>query len=254
MALKVYFLGTGTSQGIPIIGSTHPVCQSKNPKDTRLRSSIWVHWDDIDIVVDCGPDFRQQMLKSKCPKVDALLFTHEHADHTAGLDDIRPFAFRAGALPVFGLTRVLNNLSKRFDYIFNDESYYLRACEYNIMLYDFGYATNIKSKKSILKILADYSELLPSFLKNEYEDDLPVPDDDIIQDFYNIIDILMVEYRTISQKYKPSSSSPSSKKIYQEIYFDYIIEKILLPYSPTDMFTKNTPKKIINSDPYYINI
>lgn len=124
MALKVYFLGTGTSQGIPIIGSTHPVCQSKNPKDKRLRSSIWVQWDDIDIVVDCGPDFRQQMLKSKCPKVDALLFTHEHADHTAGLDDIRPFAFRVGALPVFGLTRVLNNLSKRFNYIFNDENKY----------------------------------------------------------------------------------------------------------------------------------
>ena len=124
MALKVYFLGTGTSQGIPIIGSTHPVCLSENPKDKRLRSSIWVQWDDMDILVDCGPDFRQQMLTSNCPKVDALLFTHEHADHTAGLDDIRPFAFKVGAIPVFGLTRVMENLSRRFDYIFNDKNKY----------------------------------------------------------------------------------------------------------------------------------
>jgi phosphoribosyl 1,2-cyclic phosphate phosphodiesterase len=78
----------------------------------------------MDIVVDCGPDFRQQMLTSKCPKVDALLFTHEHADHTAGLDDIRPFAFKVGALPVFGLERVIKNLANRFDYIFNDENKY----------------------------------------------------------------------------------------------------------------------------------
>lgn len=124
MSLKVYFLGTGTSQGIPIIGSKHPVCLSKNSKDKRLRSSIWVQWDEVDIVVDCGPDFRQQMLISKCPKVDALLFTHEHADHTAGLDDIRPFAFKGGALPVFGLKRVVENLAKRFDYIFSDENKY----------------------------------------------------------------------------------------------------------------------------------
>jgi len=124
VSLKVYFLGTGTSQGIPIIGSKHPVCLSKNSKDKRLRSSIWVQWDEVDIVVDCGPDFRQQMLISKCPKVDALLFTHEHADHTAGLDDIRPFAFKGGALPVFGLKRVVENLAKRFDYIFSDENKY----------------------------------------------------------------------------------------------------------------------------------
>lgn len=124
MALKVYFLGTGTSQGIPIIGSNHPVCLSENPKDKRLRSSIWVQWDEIDIVVDCGPDFRQQMLISKCSKIDALLFTHEHADHTAGLDDIRPFAFKVGALPVFSLARVLENLAKRFDYIFSNKNKY----------------------------------------------------------------------------------------------------------------------------------
>lgn len=122
--MKIHFLGTGTSQGIPIIGSTHPVCLSDNPKDKRLRSSVWVQWDDVGFVIDCGPDFRQQMLASQCPKIDALLFTHEHADHTAGLDDIRPFVFKQGALPVFGLKRVLDNLAKRFDYIFSDENKY----------------------------------------------------------------------------------------------------------------------------------
>ncbi|MDA0779150.1 MAG: MBL fold metallo-hydrolase [Bacteroidetes bacterium] len=122
--MKIYFLGTGTSQGIPIIGSTDPVCLSQNPKDKRLRSSVWVQWDDADFVIDCGPDFRQQMLTSGCPKIDALLFTHEHADHTAGLDDIRPFVFRQGALPVYGLSRVMENLKRRFDYIFTDENKY----------------------------------------------------------------------------------------------------------------------------------
>lgn len=124
MGIKIHFLGTGTSQGIPIIGSTDPVCLSNNPKDKRLRSSVWVHWDDVDVVIDCGPDFRQQMLASQCPKIDALLFTHEHADHTAGLDDIRPFVFKQGALPVYGQKRVLDNLAKRFDYIFSDENKY----------------------------------------------------------------------------------------------------------------------------------
>lgn len=156
MALKVYFLGTGTSQGIPIIGSTHPVCQSKNPKDKRLRSSVWLQWDDIDIVVDCGPDFRQQMLKSKCPKVDALLFTHEHADHTAGLDDIRPFAFKVGALPVFGLNRVLNNLSKRFDYIFNDENKYPGAPSVTTTTIDSNKAFEVSSKRIIPIVVSHY--------------------------------------------------------------------------------------------------
>ena len=94
--IKVWFLGTGTSQGIPVIGSNHSVCLSDDPRDKRLRVSVWIHWDSHSYVIDCGPDFRQQMLTSKCPKLDAILFTHEHADHTAGLDDIRPFFLSAG--------------------------------------------------------------------------------------------------------------------------------------------------------------
>ena len=122
--LKLYFLGTGTSQGIPVIGSNHPVCLSSDVRDKRLRVSIWIEADNQSFVIDCGPDFRQQMLVSKCPKVDAILFTHEHADHTAGLDDIRPFNFRQGAIPIFAHQRVIENLEKRFDYIFATENRY----------------------------------------------------------------------------------------------------------------------------------
>ena len=122
--MKVYFLGTGTSQGIPVIGSNHSVCLSTDLKDKRLRVSVWIHDEDFSVVIDCGPDFRQQMLTSKCTQIDAILFTHEHSDHTAGLDDIRPFFFRQGNIPVYGHQRVLQNLEKRFDYIFNDDNKY----------------------------------------------------------------------------------------------------------------------------------
>lgn len=122
--MKIYFLGTGTSQGIPVIGSDHPVCMSSDPRDKRLRVSVWIHWDEASVVIDCGPDFRQQMLASKCPRVDAILFTHEHADHTAGIDDIRPFNFRQGAIPVYGHRRVLNDLRRRFAYVFETVNRY----------------------------------------------------------------------------------------------------------------------------------
>lgn len=117
--MKITFLGTGTSQGIPVIGSSHPVCLSTNPKDKRLRVSVLVEWDTFTYVVDCGPDFRQQMLNAQCTRIDGIVFTHEHADHTAGLDDIRPFFFNQGDIPVYAHERVLRNLQKRFDYIFD---------------------------------------------------------------------------------------------------------------------------------------
>ncbi len=122
--MKVYFLGTGTSQGIPVIGSHHSVCLSNDFKDKRLRVSIWIHWDEHSFVVDCGPDFRQQMLAANCHDLDGILFTHEHADHTAGLDDIRPYNFRKGPLPIFAHERVLRSLKRRFDYIFETENRY----------------------------------------------------------------------------------------------------------------------------------
>ncbi|PIB31777.1 MBL fold metallo-hydrolase [Gaetbulibacter sp. 5U11] len=122
--MKVTFLGTGTSQGIPVIGSTHPVCLSNNPKDKRLRVSVMVEWEDSTFVIDCGPDFRQQMLRANPKKIDALLFTHEHADHTAGLDDIRPFCFKQGELPIYAHQRVVEQLKIRFEYVFATENRY----------------------------------------------------------------------------------------------------------------------------------
>lgn len=134
--MKVTFLGTGTSQGIPVIGSKHPVCLSENLKDKRLRVSVLVEWDKYSYVVDCGADFRQQMLRSKCERVDGILFTHEHADHIMGLDDIRPFFFRQGAIDIFAHKRVMKALERTFAYIFETENKYPGAPSVNEQLID----------------------------------------------------------------------------------------------------------------------
>ena len=131
--MKITFLGTGTSQGIPIIGSNHPVCLSKDPRDKRLRVSILLEWDNYNYVIDCGPDFRMQMLNTLSRKrttadtpspLHGILFTHEHADHVAGLDDIRPYVFIGGDMPIYAHERVLKTLAKRFEYIFATENRY----------------------------------------------------------------------------------------------------------------------------------
>jgi len=127
--LKITFLGTGTSQGVPVIGSNHPVCLSTNKKDKRLRVSVLISWGSYNYVIDCGPDFRQQMLTNPIHHLNGILFTHEHADHTAGLDDIRPFCFRQGAIPIYADKQVINAFKKRFAYIFNEEERYPGAPE-----------------------------------------------------------------------------------------------------------------------------
>ena len=132
--LKITFLGTGTSQGIPVIGSDHPVSFSKDLKDKRLRSSILVQHEDISFSIDCGPDFRQQMLRSDCKKLDAIVFTHEHADHTSGIDDTRPYFFRQGNIPIYLHERVLNSLKERFAYIFDPAKRYPGAPNFDVNL------------------------------------------------------------------------------------------------------------------------
>ena len=122
--MKITLLGTGTSQGVPIIGSDHPVCKSEDPRDKRLRVSVLLEWDDKSYVVDCGPDFRQQMLANGVRKIDGILFTHEHNDHVIGLDDVRPFYFRQGNISVYAHQRVMKELKKRFEYIFAIEDKY----------------------------------------------------------------------------------------------------------------------------------
>ncbi len=123
--IVVTFLGTGTSQGIPVIGSKHPVCLSDNPKDKRLRVSALLQWDDYNYVIDCGPDFRMQMLRNNIAHLNAVLLTHDHSDHTAGLDDIRPFCFKQGGeVTFYAEPNVYDALYKRFEYIFTTENKY----------------------------------------------------------------------------------------------------------------------------------
>lgn len=125
--MKITFLGTGTSQGIPVIGSRHEVCLSQDTKDKRLRSSIMLEWDNVCYVIDCGPDFRQQILTAGTDHLNGIIFTHFHADHTAGLDDVRPFSQRYGEVQFYCDQVVSENLKERFAYIFATENRYVGA-------------------------------------------------------------------------------------------------------------------------------
>ncbi len=122
--IKIIFLGTGTSQGVPIPGSNHPVCLSNDKKDKRLRSSIMVQWEGNNYLIDCGPDFRQQILRIKCEKINGVLFTHEHADHIRGIDDIRPFSYKQGKIPIYGTKKLIENLKISYPYIFSPNERY----------------------------------------------------------------------------------------------------------------------------------
>lgn len=122
--MKITFLGTGTSQGIPLIGCDCRVCTSSDARDKRLRTSVFIEHKDTNIVIDTGPDFRQQMLREKIRKVDAVLFTHEHKDHIAGLDEVRAFNFiNQMVMPVYATERVQNAIKREFAYIFAEEKY-----------------------------------------------------------------------------------------------------------------------------------
>jgi len=122
--MKITILGTGTSQGVPVIGCTCVVCQSTDPKDKRLRCSVAVEWRDKNIVIDVGPDFRQQMLNNCLSKVDAILLTHEHNDHIIGLDDVRPLNFlHQMHMPMYGMERVIQDVRDRFAYVFESDPY-----------------------------------------------------------------------------------------------------------------------------------
>jgi phosphoribosyl 1,2-cyclic phosphate phosphodiesterase len=122
--LTVTFLGTGTSQGVPVIGCTCEVCTSLDYRDKRLRTSIHVAVYGQSFVVDTGPDFRQQMLREQIKQVDAVLFTHAHRDHTAGLDDVRAYNFMQEMdMPVYGTQPVLDQLKIEYAYAFSSERY-----------------------------------------------------------------------------------------------------------------------------------
>lgn len=122
--MKLTFLGTGTSQGVPVIGCNCEVCRSKDQKDKRLRTSVLIESESTTIVIDTGPDFRQQMLREQVQKMDAVVFTHQHKDHVAGLDDIRAFNFKQQKdMPIFCNDLTANHLKQEFYYIFEPNPY-----------------------------------------------------------------------------------------------------------------------------------
>lgn len=124
MRVKLTFLGTGTSQGVPLIGCDCVVCQSTDLKDKRLRTSVLIEHNNHTFVIDTGPDFRQQMLREKVKNLDAVIFTHEHKDHIAGLDDVRAFNFlHKKPMDVYATERVQAAIKQEFAYIFSDEKY-----------------------------------------------------------------------------------------------------------------------------------
>ncbi|MEQ8338749.1 MAG: MBL fold metallo-hydrolase [Cyclobacteriaceae bacterium] len=122
--MTVTFLGTGTSQGVPVIACDCEVCTSVDFRDKRTRSSIHVEVDGLSLVVDTGPDFRTQILRERIKRLDGILFTHQHKDHTAGMDDIRSFNFHQQMdMPIYGTPTVFEQLRREFSYVFQDEKY-----------------------------------------------------------------------------------------------------------------------------------
>ena len=122
MTMKLTFLGTGTSVGVPTIGCTCRVCSSTDPHDKRLRASVLVESGDTRVLVDCGPDFRQQMLGREFKKIDAVLLTHEHYDHVGGIDDLRPFC-TFGEVGVYADGNTVGDLRRRIPYCFGESKY-----------------------------------------------------------------------------------------------------------------------------------
>ena len=122
--MRITFLGTGTSQGVPVIACHCEVCRSTDMRNTRLRSSIMVELGDQRFVIDCGPDFRQQMLREKVESIDAILITHEHKDHLGGLDDVRAFNYvLKKPTPVYATEEVQDQIRREYGYAFEGDRY-----------------------------------------------------------------------------------------------------------------------------------
>ena len=122
--MKITFLGTGTSQGVPVIACDCPTCRSEDPKDNRLRTSLILESGNTQLLFDAGPDFRQQMLREKVKKIDAILLTHEHKDHIAGMDDLRAFNYKSqDAIDIYAEERVQKEIKREYEYVFADRKY-----------------------------------------------------------------------------------------------------------------------------------
>lgn len=138
--MKLRFLGTGTSTGVPQIMCNCMVCQSRDEHDKRLRSSVMVSYKDKNILIDCGPDFRQQMLECGSPALEALLITHSHYDHVGGVDDLRPYCALGDGFPIYCRSDVAGDLRDRVPYCFAEHPYP-----------EFRHSISTKSRPSRLK-------------------------------------------------------------------------------------------------------
>ncbi len=128
MSLSIRVLGSGTSAGVPTIGCECATCTSSDPRDTRLRPSILIRYAEAGgevrrIVIDTTPDFRAQMLTARIPRLDAIIYTHDHADHILGLDDVRPFNYRQGVIPLYAAGNTLATIQRVFSYAFDDRKH-----------------------------------------------------------------------------------------------------------------------------------
>lgn len=122
--MEIVFLGTGTSQGVPIIGCKCEVCLSQNAKDKRLRTSIIIKDNERNILIDCGPDFRQQMLRENLDDISCILITHEHRDHIGGIDDVRPINFlKNKIIDIYASEASSNAIKRDFFYAFSENKY-----------------------------------------------------------------------------------------------------------------------------------
>ncbi|HPC99571.1 MAG TPA: MBL fold metallo-hydrolase, partial [Bacteroidales bacterium] len=122
--MKVTFLGTGTSQGVPVIACGCKVCRSTDPRDNRLRTSLMIETGNTVIIFDAGPDFRQQMLRENVMRVDAIVLTHEHRDHISGMDDVRAFNYKTSdAIDIYAENRVLEEVKREYSYVFREQKY-----------------------------------------------------------------------------------------------------------------------------------
>jgi len=122
--VKITFLGTGTSQGVPVIACECETCHSSDPRDKRLRTSLLLEKDNITLLFDAGPDFRQQMLRENIKKLDVILLTHEHKDHIAGMDDVRAFNYKSqDAIDIYAEERVQKAIKREFSYVFAEYQY-----------------------------------------------------------------------------------------------------------------------------------
>ncbi|WP_129714983.1 MBL fold metallo-hydrolase [Pedobacter sp. SYP-B3415] len=157
--MKITFLGTGTSQGIPVITCPCAVCQSTDPRDKRLRVSVFIETGSESICIDSGPDFRYQMLRAGIQDLDAIVYTHEHKDHIAGLDDIRPFNYlRHKHIDIYAVERVQQALRREFSYIFSDQKYFGLP---QIKMYEINNGEDFSIGETRIKPFSIMHHLLP---------------------------------------------------------------------------------------------